>query len=126
MTVDFRIVRAESAEIGTRGVLTDAAGNHLCYTLELPWLNNVPNISCVPKGVYGVVRHNGAKYKNVWRLLDVPGRSGILIHAGNTKADIQGCILVGLREYSLGVLDSRLAMDKLRSEFPETFVLEIV
>lgn len=122
---DYKIIREASSSIGTRGELVDSAGNHLCYTLELPWKDNQRNISCIPKGTYGVVRHNGTKYKNVWRLLDVPNRSGILIHAGNTKADIQGCILVGLREYSQGVLDSRLAIDKLRSEFPETFALEI-
>lgn len=123
---DYRIIRSESAEVGTRGVLVDSAGNHICFTLELPWKNNERNVSCIPKGTYGVVRHNGAKYKNVWRLLDVPNRSGILIHAGNTKADIQGCILVGLKEYKDGVLDSRLAISKLHKELPETFILEIL
>lgn len=123
---DFRIIRQESSNVGTRGVLTDAAGEHICYTLELPWLDNQKNISCIPNGIYGVVPHNGEKYKGVWRLLDVPNRAGILIHAGNTKKDIQGCILVGLREYSQGVLDSQLAMKKLRGIFPETFTLEIL
>lgn len=126
MTDTFRIIRQPSAEVGTRGVLVDSAGNHLCFTLELPWKNNERNVSCIPKGTYGVVPHNGTKYKNVWRLLDVPNRAGILIHTGNTKADIQGCILVGMREYKDGVLDSRIAMDKLRSVFPEVFTLEII
>lgn len=124
--VDYRLIRANEDDAGTRGVLTSADGEHLCYTLELPWLANQRNVSCIPKGIYGVVQHNGAKYKGVWRLLDVPNRDGILIHAGNTKKDTEGCILVGIGENRFGVTESRKAIEMLRDIIPETFVLEIV
>ena len=43
------------------------------------------------------------------RLIDVPGFSGILIHAGNTAKDSSGCILVGVNS-SKGVLTNSVAM----------------
>lgn len=78
----------------TLGVLHDH-DNAFCVTLEDPWKENKVGISCIPDGVYDVVPHSGPMFKNVWRLLNVPGRSGILIHAGNSEADTMGCILVG-------------------------------
>jgi hypothetical protein len=48
------------------------------------------------------------------RLHDVPGREGILIHAGNVAGDTEGCILVGLeRATTPGVL--LRSRDALRS-----------
>jgi hypothetical protein len=47
-------------------------------------------------------------------VLDVPNRSDILFHAGNTKNDTRGCILLGLMFGTLGtqaaILSSRSAM----------------
>ena len=82
----------------------DWASNHKdIYTIELPWLENKPNISCIPQGLYNVRQHNTVKYPNTFEVLAVPGREAILIHAGNYadvnenhKSDTQGCILIGL------------------------------
>lgn len=88
------------------------------YTLELPWLGNKANVSCIPVGRYKCGPHNSAKYKDVFAVRDVPGRTGILIHAGNRTADIQGCILVGLAAGTMNsepaVLESRRAIEALR------------
>jgi hypothetical protein len=115
----------------------------LC-TLEEPWIADPDGPggqrrepgkreSCVPDGVYKLIPHNGTRHKNVWALENptlgvwhhsVPdsatyGRAAILIHAGNTVADIEGCILVGLRhgriEGTDAVLESRIALDQLRA-----------
>ncbi len=75
-------------------------GNWNCRTLELPWLNNQQNISCVPTGTYL------CKYQFMWRelayrycLQAVPNRTGIYFHGGNfatgKKIDTKGCILLG-------------------------------
>lgn len=109
---------------GTFGTLT-RAGKHLCYTLEEPDRNNERRVSCIPEGRYYCVPHSGARFKNVWRLLNVPGRDAILIHAGNTIADTEGCILVGLRPAPNGVADSQAALNMLRRELPAEFWLEI-
>lgn len=87
-----------------RGVLL-YQGEPVVVTLELPWLNNTHEISCIPEGVYecqkrsGRVTLDGASRPIVYEVQDVPNRTGILIHPGNTAKDTHGCILVG-REYT--------------------------
>jgi hypothetical protein len=74
-----------------------------CYTVEPPWRDDKQNVSCIPEGVYTVRRQPWAKrLSRLWKLVDVPGRSGIYLHSGNTKYDTEGCILLG--RY-LGALD---------------------
>lgn len=120
--------RAAYSIEGTFGILSQA-GIPLCVTCEDPWLDNARNISCVPHGIYKVVKHNSVKYPNVWRLDNVLDRSGILIHAGNTENDTHGCILVGQSVGSLGdkpaVLSSKNALNYLRAILPDKFTLEI-
>ena len=64
-----------------------------CFTIELDWKNNQRNISCIPKGIYTVNEHTSKKFKETIIVNNVPNRSGILIHKGNSYKDIQGCIL---------------------------------
>lgn len=86
-------------------------GNKFCHTLEPPRHRSHP---CIPAGRYKVVVNYSPKYKkNMPRLLDVPGRSGILIHTGNTAADTLGCILVGENLVVGKVLNSRATFNKL-------------
>lgn len=94
----LRLTRDSS--IPTSGVLL-FNGEPFCVTLELPWVNNERNVSCIPEGTYPLfkrrdaVTHVGQKEKITYELLNVPGRSGILFHAGNSVKDTQGCILLG-------------------------------
>ena len=67
------------------------------FTLEDPWLNNAPNVSCIPTGTYRCIFSMSQRFKKVMpELLLVPGRAGIRIHGGNTTADTEGCILLGM------------------------------
>ena len=77
---------------GTFGVLL-IEGELLCYTLERPFLYNIRNESCIPCDIYLCSYVTGAK--KGYLLQDVPNRSGIMIHAGNTLSDTSGCILLG-------------------------------
>ena len=101
----------------------------IAKTLENPWLNNQPFISCIPLGEYIVKTYSSNKYPNVWELQDVEGRSYILIHSGNVEEHTQGCILVGRKWGFLGeniaVLDSRNTLEKLRSILDDEFLLNI-
>jgi len=113
----MKLVRYYSGDDCTLGVLTGDDGFYL-FTLENPWKDNQPNISCIPAGTYNVVPYSGTKYQNVWKLENVEGREAILIHWGNTEKNTEGCILVGANVGMLGgekaVLSSRKAIGMLR------------
>ena len=66
-----------------------------CFTLELPNLDNQPNISCIYEDYFEYEKYKSPKHGNVLLLKDVRGRSMIEIHAGNYTSQILGCILVG-------------------------------
>lgn len=81
-------------------------GRMLCHTMEPPRPEDAPKgrAQCIPCGTYKVVLYPSAKFRGMRPiLLDVPGRSGILIHEGNFPKDTTGCILVG-RNSSKGTL----------------------
>jgi hypothetical protein len=64
-------------------------------TLELPWRNNISEISRIVAGLYTAsTRDDGDKG---WRLQlnAVPNRTLVQIHIGNFPADSVGCILLG-------------------------------
>ena len=125
-----RLVRsATNPDTGTFGMLS-IDGIPQCVTLELFWRNNMRSISCIPEGAYHCVKHESREWD--WRVLDVLNRSGILFHAGNTTADIEGCILfgkyVGNVNGGKGVLESKLARLDFNSVMSteNEFKLEIV
>ena len=75
----------------------------VCHTMELPWLKNQKNISCIPGGDYQVAMTNSPKYGPCYKVKNVVGRTDILIHKGNTTDDTLGCILP---VSSFGMLDT--------------------
>lgn len=107
------LVRLFSDIDGTIGMLYKGR-RFLCYTMEPPWRNNRPNISCIPQGEYEVeylARSSSGKYKDCYWIKGVRGRKGILFHKGNLVTDTHGCVLPGL---TLGTLKGRLAVLKSR------------
>lgn len=71
-------------------------GDHEYWTIERPWLDNAPNISCIPVGDYTMVRVNSPKFgPDTWEVADVPGRTHVLFHVANWAKDLQGCIGLG-------------------------------
>lgn len=122
------IRRIANTKDGVFGVLV-VDGMPICLTLEEEWLNNQRKISCIPAGSYKCVKYSGTKYKDVWLVQDVPNRSAILIHWGNTKDNTAGCILVGqfLADFPprKGIANSLQTYEKLRKILPDKFTLEI-
>lgn len=81
-------------------------------TMERPWLCNLRNRSCIPEGEYlcrWLPRSASGKYKRVWIVEGVTGRSGVLFHVGNLVRNTRGCILPGLRHGHLNGFDAVLA-----------------
>jgi hypothetical protein len=73
--------------------------------------------SAIPYGTYDVVLNESPKFKRILpRLLNVPHFDGILIHAGNTDKDSNGCLLVGLNKEKGKVINSRFYEEALVKE----------
>lgn len=91
----------------------------LACTIELPWKQNAKRISCIPEGVYTLRRRYSEKFKWHLVLLEVPERSGILIHPANDALkELQGCIapVTTITEVGKGS-NSRNAMQKVMTAF---------
>jgi hypothetical protein len=109
-------------------------------TLELPWKDNATNVSCIPEGIYIAKRRYSKKYKNHMHIIDVKGRSLILIHWGNYAGsvnpktgspDIRGCILTGDGFKDITgdgideILRSKTTFKKLMAIMPDEITVEI-
>jgi hypothetical protein len=92
-------------------------------TLELPWRNNLNEISRIPAGLFTAsTRDNGDKG---WRIqLDVvPGRKLVQIHLGNFPANTIGCILLGTGRApnnGCAITGSQTALSQLRERYGST------
>lgn len=110
----LRLLRIGQVSTHQAGVLL-LDGKPLAFTLELPWAGNERRKSCIPTGDYTLSPYNSKKFGSVWLVEDVPGRTGILIHAGNTVSDTSGCILVGLQASLSALQRSKDALAALRA-----------
>ena len=96
-------------------------GEFISYTLELAWNNNQKSISCVPRGVYDckvrLAKDSASRNYDHLILEDVPNRSYILFHRGNSSKDSKGCILTGMMKGDNVIYQSKTAhtllMDKI-------------
>ena len=117
--INLLIIRDTFSDKSTIGKLF-IQGEMFCDTLENPWKNNVRNISCIPEGEYKVrlrlPRESATRDYLHLLVQDVPDRSYILFHIGNTAKDTSGCILVGNGRKQDAVENSRLAMDLIVKE----------
>ncbi len=112
MNIELR--RFAYTPMGTFGkILTPSAS---WFTVECPWLGNEPFVSCVPMGIYGLVRRESPRHGATF-FLEGPGvslieevgsvRYSCLFHRANLASELQGCIAPGNR---LGVLDNSWAV----------------
>jgi hypothetical protein len=109
-------------------------------TMERPWIPTAiskggqKGVSCVPPGLYKLVRHDTEAHPMTWALvnkdLDVvhyPGdganphaRTAVLIHSANYAHELRGCIAPGMRAVTdekgrYMVAESRRAMKQIQS-----------
>ena len=100
-------------------------GEFECFTLELPWLDNKPYVSCIPEGTYKVeLEYSGRFGKELPELRDVPGRSEIKFHPANFPSELKGCIAPGQLIGRDFVRNSGLAMNSLLYRFKTMSVEE--
>lgn len=126
---------------GTLKVWDDMELVFEAVTVEKPWKNNEPYVSCIPEGVYELVKHSSEKYGETYAMIggtvsqyEEEGyeRFACLLHGGNREKDVVGCIAVGSRLGMLGdqwaILASAVkknALLKLLNERDEQHVIDI-
>ncbi len=128
-----------SEEMGTFGVLTYMG--EVFHTVEPPWRDNEPFVSCIPNGEYALIPYTSERHGETFKLVNVnlhvyPDKSedgdrfDIVFHSGNTVEDTEGCIIVGKKlGYINGkwaVTDSRNSMNKLRELWHKQKPLKVV
>lgn len=128
----LELIRIGESPRGTFGVLRQGGIVPFALTMEQPWLNNQPSISCIPAGRYICERVRSPHFGDTFEITHVPGRSHILFHKGNELDDTEGCVMVA-EEFS-GTFDHPMVVSSQRGygEFMllmtglRTFELEIV
>lgn len=133
----IKLTRIGSFSDRTLGVLK--LYGTLMTTLERPWLANRRNVSCIPAGAYEAVLRDitrfgrtnkkfGNKVRYVVEVMNVPDRSGILLHPLNYPHQTQGCIGVGWgfadSSGSTVITDSTNAINSLNDRLIEIYTLD--
>jgi hypothetical protein len=87
------------------------------YSLELPWKDNLTQVSCIPEGRYELVKRWSPKFNRHLQIMNVSRRRNILIHPANDAMhELKGCIapvsvITGVGKGSR----SRMALETLTS-----------
>jgi len=120
----LRLTRDHLTSDSTEGILSVEGEDFTCFTLELPVKDGKPG-SAIPPGTYPIVLAGSPKFlksTDLWvqrfaatipHLINIPNRSEILIHWGNSPHDTEGCILVGQDRGEDFVGSSRKAFEAL-------------
>jgi hypothetical protein len=108
-------------------------------SLERPWKPGPPGgmkgVSCVPPGMYRLVRHDTEAHPRTFALVneelsvyhyEIPpgtqGRTAVLIHVANWVSEIRGCIALGMERALNGdawmIRQSRIAIDQFYNHVP--------
>jgi Family of unknown function (DUF5675) len=86
-------------------------GVFTCYTLERP---EEGSIVAIPSGTYQIELKFSPHFQRVLpHLLDVPGRTDILMHGGNKPEDSLGCILCGYKDFGPDSIGDASAVNDL-------------
>ena len=103
--MELALIRTYHAD-GTNGTLRHARDDNnqqfICYTIELPWEDNLPQHSCIPEGRYELKKRYSTKFGQHLLVVDpgvtdgrllAKGRELILIHPANDALkELRGCI----------------------------------
>lgn len=124
-----------SEVMGTFGTLR--VGAKEWFSVECPWRDNAPSVSCIPEGNYplklgkyfGGDGIGGRPDYPAYEILHVPDRAQIKIHRANISLQVKGCVAIGrVLGVDLGrwaVRESQLAYDEFMAAMDGALVSEI-
>lgn len=116
--MELTLDRDDATVDRTIGVLR-LHGTFSAFTLEPPLAALAPleDHPAIPAGRYRVDITPSVRFRRMLPLIcNVPGRSGIRVHAGNVAGDSTGCVLVGLTRAHDSVQSSMLALAALQPQ----------
>lgn len=139
MRKNIFLIRGDSDDQGTIGRLMSFEDDFSCYTIELPWRDNMKSISCIPDGMYVCEIRQSPKFGTTFHVTNVEGRKYVLMHSGNFAGDVykgykthsHGCILLGRKAVVMcgqkAVTNSRTTMGEfMRVMGADEFNLHII
>lgn len=93
-------------------------GKWECFTLEdVVRETKIYGETAIPEGLYKITMEHSQRFgPGTLTVNNVPGFTGVRIHAGNTEADTHGCPLVGMIRADASILRSRDALKSLKSK----------
>jgi hypothetical protein len=121
--MELLLVTTDKDSVCTQGELS-VDGTFECFTLELPVKDGLPG-SAIPAGRFQVILAPSPDFlasSDPWvkqyaaympHIVDIPGRSLIMIHWGNVVANVRGCVAVGKTKAHDFQGESRLAFSAL-------------
>ncbi len=124
-------IRREAIQPVTFGTM-QVDGQDFGFTLELPWKDNAPRISCIPAGLYDMaITWSNRFQKHMLEILKVPGRAGIRIHNANFAHELLGCIAIARRrvndeQVSQGIAQALLDQVRFALAEKQRVILEII
>lgn len=85
----------------------------------------------IKAGTYKILPYSSRRYPNVYELQHVPGRSKILIHAGNYHENTEGCLMPGqmwgvLADKHYYVKNSKKALDEIFSSIANSTLINVI
>jgi RHS repeat-associated protein len=114
--IHIDVQRTSQNNTATMGTFQVRGTNISGATLERPDNSNQRDTSRIPAGTYAAARGRGATLGDVVWVNNVPNRTDIAIHAGNTADDTNGCIVVGTTAGDNRVNQIRNALNSLISQ----------
>jgi hypothetical protein len=106
--------RHETNAHRTFGTLMAEDGHRLCYVLEdavrevegepvSSW--KIHGKTAIPAGEYQITLEDSPRFgPDTLTVNNVPGFSGVRMHAGNTESDTEGCPLLGMEVTPTGIM----------------------
>ena len=130
MAASFVLSRLPEFLGATPGFVTLEQGR-VCATLEDPWKDNLPHVSCIPQGVYRLGWTFSQRFqRHTIEILQVPNRIGIRLHAGNTIEHTTGCPLTAseliIEPERVWAQRSEDALKRLEQLFHSEMIREII
>ncbi|MEP2447399.1 MAG: DUF5675 family protein [Balneola sp.] len=117
--------------LGNLVLVVDGVEVFTCVALELSWMLNQPNVSCIAPDTYPVEKRENDRFGKHLHVKDVPDRTWILFHALNVFKESEGCIGVGKRfkfldkDNEYDITNSRLTLNKILDLIPDGYEIKL-